>query len=111
MARPKSRHQFTAAQGINQHRQKRRRGGNVEDTWFSGRHALNHTLRRYCALSAIAASAAVIVSGVPTCIHRPPSPRPESLPAAAARVNSIVSENAPFGALANKAGEKIAAPA
>ena len=57
---------------------------------------------RYAALAVIAASAAAMASGVPTCIHRPSSRRPCRRPASAARSNSAVSENAPGG----RAGEQ-----
>src|SRR4051794_30218715 len=69
------------------------------------------TAGNYATLSRIAVSAALIAAGVPTCIQVPSSRSPNRRPASIARSNIRLSENAPFGAFANSAGLRIAAPA
>src|SRR5205807_6311125 len=56
-------------------------------------------------------SAARTASGVPTCIQTPSRRSPQSRPASAAWSNNGEREKAPAGALAKKAGVRIAAPA
>ena len=71
----------------------------------------NLNVTSYATLSNIAASAAWIAAGVPTCIQVPSSRRPNRRPAPIARSNNLFSENAPVGASLNIAGLRIAAPA
>src|SRR5271166_2497324 len=66
---------------------------------------------RYAALARIAASAALMELGVPTCIQRPSRRRPNNRPASAARVKKGDMEEGPGDAPARNAGVRIAAPA
>ena len=107
--------EFAGAERVDEHRQKRRRGGNVEDVGrslgFSGRHEANHTrspgrAADQAVLARMAGfSASAMVSGVPTCIHSPSSRSPCRRRLSAARSNGKSEREFARGLPVNSAGD------
>ena len=100
--------QCSIGERADQRRQEICRGRDVEHARARGHGSvIGATWRRlYATLSIMAASAALMAAGVPTCIQVPSSRRPYIRPASIARSNSLFSENLPLRRIGEQRGRE-----